>query len=101
MLEGLCGLPGTSGELQRDIKQAPREAIRVLAGCQALIQVDGELVGDPLERTSFQAIGQSPQAEWYSARDIPECKAKPRNWSHFIQGPLIINNLEREQLAES
>lgn len=57
MLEGLCGIPGSSGELQRDVKAAPRGSVRVLAGCQALIQVDGELVGDPLERAAFQAIG--------------------------------------------
>ena len=58
MLEGLSGVPGAAEEgLLRDIKAAPRETLRVLAACQALIQVDGDLVGDPLERAAFEATG--------------------------------------------
>ena len=59
VLEGLTGLPGKGQELQTDVKQASRETVRVLAACQALIQVDGKFVGDPLEKASFTSIGQS------------------------------------------
>ena len=58
VLEGLAGLPGKGQELQTDVKQASRETVRVLAACQALIQVDGKFVGDPLEKASFTATGQ-------------------------------------------
>ena len=57
VLEGLRGLPGRGQELLADMKQASRETLRVLAACQALIQVDGKFVGDPLEKASFTAIG--------------------------------------------
>ena len=57
ILMGLSGAPGSSEGLQKELQEAPRETLRVLACCQALIQVDGELVGDPLERAAFMATG--------------------------------------------
>jgi hypothetical protein len=54
---GLSGAPGAAEGLQKEVLEAPRETLRVLACCQALIQVDGDLVGDPLERAAFQAAG--------------------------------------------
>ena len=57
ILEGLTGLPGKGQMLVTDVKQAGQEAVRVLAACQALIQVDGKFVGDPLEKASFTATG--------------------------------------------
>merc|ERR1719487_1071936 len=35
---------------------APAEVSAVLAGCHSLIEVDGELIGDPIELTAFQAL---------------------------------------------
>jgi len=58
VLEGLTGLPGKGEELVTDMKQAGDEVVRVLASCQALIQVDGKFVGDPLEKASFTAVGK-------------------------------------------
>ena len=58
VLEGLTGLPGRGEELVRDMKQAGAEVVRVLASCQALIQVEGKFVGDPLEKASFTAVGR-------------------------------------------
>lgn len=60
VLEGLTGLPGKGQELLADVKQAGKEVVRVLAACQALIQVDGKFVGDPLEKASFTAVGEVP-----------------------------------------
>ena len=57
VLEGLTGVPGYGEELLTDMKTAKQEVIRVLAACQALIQVDGKFVGDPLEKASFTATG--------------------------------------------
>jgi hypothetical protein len=58
VLEGLAGLPGHGYNLLREIKEAGIATLRVLAGCHALIYVDGELMGDPLERATFQATGK-------------------------------------------
>lgn len=57
MLEGLTGVPGHTEQLVTDVKTARQEIVRVLAACQALIQVDGKFVGDPLEKASFTATG--------------------------------------------
>merc|ERR1719487_609025 len=35
---------------------APADVSAVLAGCHSLIEVDGELIGDPIELTAFQAL---------------------------------------------
>ena len=57
VLKGLVGLAGCARELVADVREGSRECLRVLAACQSLIQVDGALVGDPLERAAFQATG--------------------------------------------
>ena len=64
VLEGLTGLPGQGPELVTDVKTAKQEIIRVLAACQALIQVDGKFVGDPLEKASFTATGICHEGFW-------------------------------------
>lgn len=63
ILMGLSRAPGSAEGLQKEVQEAPRETLRVLACCQALIQVDGELVGDPLERAAFLAAGTHTSAE--------------------------------------
>ena len=35
--------------------QVPEQTSLVLAGCQQLVLVDGELLGDPMERAALQA----------------------------------------------
>ena len=60
ILEGLTGLAGRGQDLVKDVKQASPEVLRVMAACQSLIQVDGDIVGDPLEKASFQATGGHP-----------------------------------------
>ena len=59
LFEGVTGLPkaADSSQLESDPKQLPPAAVRVLAGCQSLVRVDGELVGDPLELAAFNAVG--------------------------------------------
>ena len=61
VLEGVAGLPGRGSELVADVQQAGSAAIRVLACCHSLIHVDGDLVGDPLEKAAFTATGGQQQ----------------------------------------
>lgn len=60
VLMGISRAPGSPQGLQKEVQEAPRDTLRVLACCQALIQVDGELVGDPLEKAAFLAAGVLP-----------------------------------------
>ena len=57
VLRGLASLADRSDKLVDDVKTAGKDTLRVLAACQSLIQIDGELVGDPLERAAFEATG--------------------------------------------
>ncbi len=41
-------------------KEGGAAVLRVLAGCQSLVMVDGALVGDPLELAAFNATGAAP-----------------------------------------
>ena len=61
LFEGVTGLPGAadSTALEATAKKLPPAVVRVLAGCQSLVRVDGQLVGDPLELAAFNAVGES------------------------------------------
>ena len=67
VLEGVAGLPGRGSELMADVQQAGSAAIRVLACCHSLIHVDGDLVGDPLEKAAFIATGGQQQQRVFLA----------------------------------
>ena len=55
VLEGV--LPPGGGALLRDASAVAGAVARVLAACQSLITLEGQLVGDPLEKVAFQATG--------------------------------------------
>lgn len=58
VLRGLAGMPEQGRELLQDVKVASKDTLRVLAACQSLIHIEGDLVGDPLERAAFEATSE-------------------------------------------
>lgn len=56
-LEGVAGSKGREGELVEEVATLPPPVLRVLAACQSLVQVDGALVGDPVEKAALAAAG--------------------------------------------
>ncbi len=58
VLRGLAGMPEQGQKLLQDVKAASKDTLRVLAACHSLIHIDGDLVGDPLERAAFKATGE-------------------------------------------
>ena len=58
VLEGV--VPPGGGALHTDIAAAGDAVARILAACQSLISLEGQLVGDPLEKVAFHATGVLP-----------------------------------------
>eukprot|EP00887_Chlorella_sp_A99_P006055 scaffold22.g6055.t1 len=63
---GGAGAPA-DGDLVADVRALPPEVSRVLACCQSLVQVDKELVGDPVERAGVRATGWAPRHDAVTA----------------------------------
>lgn len=57
VLEGVAGTGQDPTQLVPEVRSLPSAVARVLACCQSLVQVDGSLVGDPVETASIEAIG--------------------------------------------
>ncbi|KRY49630.1 putative cation-transporting ATPase 13A1 [Trichinella britovi] len=55
IVKGLTGLNGSKA--LNSIQNAPLESIRVLVSCHSLMQLDAELIGDPLEKACLHAAG--------------------------------------------
>lgn len=53
-----------------DPSEVPAEAAEVLACCQSLVLVDGELIGDPLEKAALQVRAAAQATQLY---DTPSC----------------------------
>jgi hypothetical protein len=54
-------------ELVLDPHELPDAACEVLACCQSLVMIDGELIGDPLEKAALQVRGFVSIAKWLYA----------------------------------
>ena len=42
-----------------EAREAPTEAVHVMATCHALVQLEDEMVGDPLEKATLKAVDYS------------------------------------------
>ena len=62
LVDGVAGLPATAtdrksvGSGVRRMKELPMETYLVLGGCQSLSVLEGELVGDPMEKEVLKAV---------------------------------------------
>ena len=83
VLEGLTGLPGRGQGLLTDMKQVGQEVARVLAACQALIQVEGKFVGDPLEKAAFSAVGKTPTCALCKEATSSHLRVLVFRWQHL------------------
>ncbi|XP_011304938.1 manganese-transporting ATPase 13A1 [Fopius arisanus] len=54
VVEGITGIDGDTRMIQAE--EAPIESIQVLATCHSLVQLDGGIVGDPLEKATLKAV---------------------------------------------
>ncbi|KAL3934035.1 MAG: hypothetical protein SGPRY_000012 [Prymnesium sp.] len=57
----------------------PDESCIVLAGCHQLLHVDGQIVGDPMDKAALQAVGWS-----YSSDGVCTCRLPRRSSSSLI-----------------
>ncbi|KAK3087866.1 hypothetical protein FSP39_011689 [Pinctada imbricata] len=56
VVEGVAGL---NGKELLSASEAPTETVHVLASCHALVHLDDDLVGDPLEKATLKAVDWS------------------------------------------
>ncbi len=54
---GEAGPPPGVPPMRSDVGALPTRVQQVMAGCQSLVTVEGQLVGDPLERAALTATG--------------------------------------------
>eukprot|EP00803_Ostreobium_quekettii_P002740 evm.model.scf_1942.1 EVM.evm.TU.scf_1942.1 scf_1942:7847-15557(-) len=73
ILEGVAAAPGMEEDIICKAADLPNDVTRVLALCHSLVQLDGQLIGDPLEKAAFEAT------EWsYSGDSAAHRKKKER-----------------------
>uniref|UniRef100_A0AAV1TWU3 P-type ATPase A domain-containing protein n=1 Tax=Peronospora matthiolae TaxID=2874970 RepID=A0AAV1TWU3_9STRA len=77
------------------------DATLVLAGCQSLVQIDGKMVGDPVEEASIRAIDFSYDAvtrQCQAKKDME--RASERRWGHGInQKEVSVQIMHRNHFA--
>ncbi|KAI9910720.1 hypothetical protein PsorP6_011091 [Peronosclerospora sorghi] len=80
---------------------AKLDATLVLVGCQSLVQIDGKMVGDPVEKASIRAIDFSYDAatrQCHPNKDL-EC-ARERRWGQAInQKDIFVQILHRHHFS--
>eukprot|EP00899_Mesostigma_viride_P025895 jgi/Mesvir1/6490/Mv16761-RA.2 len=98
VFEGVAGLPcraeggseESSEELRTDASQLPLLTVAVLASCHSLVQVEGKLVGDPLEKAAIQGV------DWlYQGRDVAVNKRLPGQVVHIAHRHHFSSALKR------
>lgn len=77
------------------------DATLVLAGCQSLVQIDGKMVGDPVEEASIRAIDFTYDAATRYCQANKDLKrAGERRWGHNInQKDVFVQIMHRNHFA--
>jgi cation-transporting ATPase 13A1 len=74
---GLAGLDPDSKENLRNLKDVPLDSKLVIAGCHSLSFIESEIIGDSLEKVSFEAIDWSySRSEVAQSRPAAEHKVR-------------------------
>ncbi|KAL1526413.1 hypothetical protein AB1Y20_015125 [Prymnesium parvum] len=82
IVHGVAGLPSPRGcsEELAPAHALPAETCLVLAGCHQLLHLDGQLVGDPMEKAALHAVGWT-----YSADGVCRCHLAGRRSTLLIK----------------
>ncbi|KAI9913479.1 hypothetical protein PsorP6_006751 [Peronosclerospora sorghi] len=77
------------------------DATLVLVGCQSLVQIDGKMVGDPVEEASIRAIDFSYDAATRQCRPNKDLeRARERRWGQAInQKDISVQILHRHHFS--
>ncbi|KAI9918104.1 hypothetical protein PsorP6_013043 [Peronosclerospora sorghi] len=77
------------------------DATLVLVGCQSLVQIDGKMVGDPVEDASIRAIDFSYDAATRQCRPNKDLeRARERRWGQAInQKDISVQILHRHHFS--
>ncbi|KAI9907550.1 hypothetical protein PsorP6_003878 [Peronosclerospora sorghi] len=77
------------------------DATLVLVGCQSLVQIDGKMVGDPVEEVSIRAIDFSYDAATRQCRPNKDLeRARERRWGQAInQKDISVQILHRHHFS--
>lgn len=73
----------------------------VLAGCQSLVQIDGKMIGDPVEEASIRAIDFTYDGETRRCQPKPDLeRADERRWGSSInQKDVFVQIVHRNHFA--
>ena len=61
VVEGVAGIQGKDSKKIYQSSDLPLETVQVMATCHSLVQLDDDLVGDPLEKATLEAVEYTVQ----------------------------------------
>ncbi|GMH40341.1 hypothetical protein BSKO_08245 [Bryopsis sp. KO-2023] len=103
MLQGIVPVEGNSvGERVKPVADSSQEASRVMATCHSLVVLEGELVGDPLEKAAFEATKWSLSANSAASPKMKE-RASIAHRFHFsphLKRMSVVTRIQSDQGEE-
>ncbi|CAK4621626.1 hypothetical protein LEN26_020084 [Aphanomyces euteiches] len=100
---GVVSNDGTQDDVKEVLPHKPMinshmNACLVLAGCHSLVEIDGKMIGDPVEEASLKAIDFTYDPK--SKQCTPNAKSSERGWDASIDTKGIrVNILHRNHFA--